>query len=50
MSQPEVHDQNSSAVATFMTTEHFVLQTARSAGITDTTAEPGSTRRRSLAG
>jgi hypothetical protein len=36
MSQPEVDDQNSPTVVTFMTTEHFVLQTARSAGITET--------------
>ena len=36
MSQPEVLDQNSPMVVTFMTTEHFVLQTARSAGITET--------------
>jgi len=36
MSQPEVPDQNSPMVVTFMTTEHFVLQTARSAGITET--------------
>ena len=28
MSQPEVLDQNSPMVVTFMTTEHFVLQTA----------------------
>ena len=36
MSQPEVDDQNSAMVVTVMTTEHFVLQTARSAGITET--------------
>jgi hypothetical protein len=36
MSQPEVHDQNPPMVVTFMTTEHFVLQTARSAGISET--------------
>jgi hypothetical protein len=36
MSQPEVQDQNSPAVVTFMTTGHFVLQTARAAGITET--------------
>jgi hypothetical protein len=36
MSQPEVDDQNSPMVVTVMTTEHFVLQTARSAGITET--------------
>ena len=32
MAQPEVQDHNSPAVVTFMATEHFVLQTARSAG------------------
>ena len=36
MSQPEVLDQNPPMVVTFMTTEHFVLQTARSAGISET--------------
>jgi hypothetical protein len=36
MSQPEVNDQSSAMVVTVMTTEHFVLQTARSAGITET--------------
>ena len=36
MSQPEVQDQNSPMVVTFMTTEHFVLATARSAGISET--------------
>jgi hypothetical protein len=36
MSQPEVLDQNSPMVVTVMTTEHFVLQTARSAGISET--------------
>ena len=36
MSQPEVDDQNSPIMVTVMTTEHFVLQTARSAGITET--------------
>ena len=36
MSQPEVDNQNSPMVVTVMTTEHFVLQTARSAGITGT--------------
>jgi hypothetical protein len=35
MTKPEVQDQNSPAVVTFVTTEHFVLQTARSAGITE---------------
>jgi hypothetical protein len=33
MAQPEVQEQNSPAVVTFMTTEHFVLQTAGSAGV-----------------
>ena len=36
MSQPEVDYQNSPMMVTVMTTEHFVLQTARSAGITET--------------
>jgi len=36
MSQPQVDNQNSPMVVTVMTTEHFVLQTARSAGITET--------------
>ena len=36
MSQPTVDDQNSPMLVTVMTTEHFVLQTARSAGITET--------------
>jgi len=36
MSQPEVDDQTSPLMVTVMTTEHFVLQTARSAGITET--------------
>jgi len=36
MSQPTADDQNSPMVVTVMTTEHFVLQTARSAGITET--------------
>ena len=33
MARPEVQDQDSPPVVTFMTTEHFVLQTARSAGM-----------------
>ncbi len=41
MSQPEVGDQSSPAVVTFMTTEHFVLQTARAAGITETNGRAG---------
>src|SRR5215471_4277419 len=36
MPQPEVDDHNSPMVVTLMTTEHFVLQTARSAGISET--------------
>ena len=35
MSQPEVDDQTSPLMVTVMTTEHFVLQTARSAGISE---------------
>ena len=35
MAEPEVQEQNSPAVVTVMTTEHFVLQTARSAGISE---------------
>jgi len=41
MAQTEIQDQNSPAVVTFMTTEHFVLQTARSAGITETNGRAG---------
>ena len=33
MARPEVQDQDSPPVVTFMTTEHFVLQAARSAGL-----------------
>lgn len=35
MAQPQVEDHNTPAVVTFMTTEHFVLQTVRSAAITE---------------
>ena len=41
MAGPEVQDQNSPAVVTVMTTEHFVLQTARSAGIAEVTGRAG---------
>jgi hypothetical protein len=41
MAQPEVQDHNSPAVVTFMTTEHFVLQTARSAGISELNGRAG---------
>ena len=41
MAGPEVQGQNSPAVITFMTTEHFVLQTARSAGISETNGRAG---------
>jgi len=33
MARPEVKDQGSPPVVTFMTTEHLVLQTASSAGM-----------------
>ena len=33
MAQPEVQERDSPAMVTFMTPEHFVLQTARSAGV-----------------
>ena len=33
MARPEVKDQDSPPVVTFMTTGHLVLQTARSAGM-----------------
>ena len=36
MAQPGIGEQNSPAAVTFVTTEHFVLQTARSAGISET--------------
>ena len=41
MAGPEVQDHNSPAVVTVMTTEHFVLQTARSAGIAEVTGRAG---------
>jgi hypothetical protein len=41
MTEPEVQLQNSPAAVTFMTTEHFVLQTARSAGITEANGRAG---------
>ena len=41
MAEPEVQDQNSPAVVTVMTTEHFVLQTARSAGIAEVNGRAG---------
>ena len=41
MAGPEVQDQNSPAVVTVMTTEHFVLQTARSAGIAEVNGRAG---------
>src|SRR5215831_20230318 len=41
MAEPEVQEQNSPAVVTFMTTEHFVLQTARSAGISEVNGRAG---------
>ena len=44
MTQPEVQNQNSPAAVTVMTTEHFMLQTARSAGIAEVNG-PGSTWR-----
>src|SRR5262249_57503370 len=41
MAEPEVQEQNSPAVVTVMTTEHFVLQTARSAGLTEPNGRAG---------
>jgi hypothetical protein len=41
MAEPEVQDQNSPAAVTVMTTEHFVLQTARSAGIAEVNGRAG---------
>ena len=41
MAEPEVQDHNSPAMVTVMTTEHFVLQTARSAGIAEVTGRAG---------
>jgi hypothetical protein len=41
MAQPQVQDHNTPAMVTFMTTEHFVLQTARSAGIAELNGRAG---------
>src|SRR5258708_5930091 len=41
MAEPEVQDQNSPAVVSVMTTEHFALQTARSAGIAEVNGRAG---------
>jgi hypothetical protein len=41
MAEPEVQDQNSPAAITVMTTEHFVLQTARSTGIAEVNGRAG---------
>jgi hypothetical protein len=41
MAGPEVQEQNSPAVVTVVTTEHFVLQTARSAGISEVNGRAG---------
>ena len=41
MAEPEIQDQNSPAAVTVMTTEHFVLQTARSAGIAEVNGRAG---------
>jgi len=41
MAEPEVQDHNSPAMVTVMTTEHFVLQTARSAGIAEVNGRAG---------
>src|SRR5215472_1329352 len=41
MAPPEVQEQNSLATVTFVTTEHFVLQTARSAGIAELNGRAG---------
>ena len=41
MAEPEVQAHNSPAVVTFMTTEHLVLQTARSAGIAELNGRAG---------
>ena len=41
MAEPEFQDQNSPAAVTVMTTEHFVLQTARSAGIAEVNGRAG---------
>jgi len=41
MAQPGIQEQNSPAAVTFVTTEHFVLQTARSAGIAELNGRAG---------
>ena len=41
MAGPEVREENPPAMVTFMTTEHFVLQTARPAGITELNGRAG---------
>ena len=41
MTEPEVQEENPPSVVTVMTTEHFVLQTARSAGITEVNGRAG---------
>jgi len=50
MAHPGIQEQNSPAAITFVTTEHFVLQTARSAGIAELNGGPGFIWRRSPAG
>ena len=50
MAQPEVPDHNAPAAVTVMTTEHFVLQTTRSAGIAELNGRAGFTSRRYPAG
>ncbi len=42
MARPELEDHKSPAVVTFRITEHFILQTARSAGITELNGRAGS--------
>ena len=41
MAQPGIQEPNSPAAVTFVTTEHFVLQTARSAGIAELNGRAG---------
>ena len=41
MAQPGIGEQDSPAAVTFVTTEHFVLQTARSAGIAELNGRAG---------
>ena len=41
MAQPQIQDHSSPAMVTFMTTEHFVLQTARSAAISEVNGRAG---------